>query len=305
MPAMKHLLFILLGALILAGCDNPAPKDKFDEAAKTLAAGKAAAIRREAADLNGHAWAGDYYEGDGLGVNRCLTLAPKGGFVFEWHGCMGCYDRNYGPVSESNGHLRLHFTFPNSRGGFQGLPDSFTPVVWGERHYLVADDGFVDFCNAFNSDPAGFRPHTALLRKGDEAKPLRGKPPVPPEYARYLLDRPVTASVIAVDKPTPRTSRFGTKHLDFTLTLDAGTTSGLLEGMELRVIEPASVWQSGKVIRVEENRCEVRIIQDAPEAIKKTDTRPPTAAEPEWQPPAPSTRWRFSTRASYGRDLPE
>ena len=40
--------------------------------------------------------AGDYYFGDGLGVNCALTLKAEGRFTFGWRGCLGVYDQNTG-----------------------------------------------------------------------------------------------------------------------------------------------------------------------------------------------------------------
>jgi hypothetical protein len=70
-------------------------------------------------------------------VNTTLSIAPKAGFVFEWHGCMGLYDRNYGSVTWTNNRLELSFKFKNDRQGFQGLANELVPVSWGKRRYLV------------------------------------------------------------------------------------------------------------------------------------------------------------------------
>ncbi len=64
-------------------------------------------IAKEVKTLRNHPWAGEYYAGDGLGVNTFLTIAPKSGFVFEWHGCLGLYDRNYRAVAWTNNRSDL------------------------------------------------------------------------------------------------------------------------------------------------------------------------------------------------------
>jgi hypothetical protein len=92
-----------------------------EQAAKSLRI----TIQDEIAALGNHEWAGEYYEGDGLGVNVSLILAPKSGYVFEWHGCLGLYDRNYGAVTLKDRRIRLSFTFPNKREGFQGIAEEF------------------------------------------------------------------------------------------------------------------------------------------------------------------------------------
>jgi hypothetical protein len=65
-------------------------------------------IQEDMATLEDHPWAGDYYEGDGTGVNVSLTLAPNSGFVFEWHGCGGLYDDDVpSPVESCDGGLGM------------------------------------------------------------------------------------------------------------------------------------------------------------------------------------------------------
>jgi hypothetical protein len=86
-------------------------------------------IRAEIATRKGPSWAGEYYNGDGLGVNVSLLLAPRSGYLFEWHGCLGLYDRNYGAVTETNGQLRLSFAFENKRKGFQGVAEQLIPIL--------------------------------------------------------------------------------------------------------------------------------------------------------------------------------
>jgi hypothetical protein len=111
-------------------------------------------------------WAGHYYYGDGLGVNVELSLAPKSGFAFTWNGCLGLYDMNYGDVVESSGKIRLVPKLPNEHKPFEGISQEFLPIVWGDRHYLIAAEEVVKFANAVN---AGFEPRegawgTFLLR---------------------------------------------------------------------------------------------------------------------------------------------
>src|SRR5262245_17678882 len=43
-----------------------------------------ARIEDELASLGAHDWAGTYYQGDGLGCNVVLRLAPTGGATYTW-----------------------------------------------------------------------------------------------------------------------------------------------------------------------------------------------------------------------------
>ncbi len=115
-------------------------------------------------------------------------------------------------------------------------------IGWGGRHYLVREDRVIDFCNDVN---AGIEPRDgktggwSLLRSGDEKIRVTGFPQVPPEYADYLLHKPVQARVVKVDKPTVVDGLAGTKYFYTPVALDRGTSAGLRAGMSLHVIEPS------------------------------------------------------------------
>jgi len=179
-------------------------------------------ILREIHNLGNHEWAGQYYYGDGLGVNVELTLAPQGGFVFTWHGCLGLYDLNYGDVAFTQGTVKLLFKYPNDREkGFQGIAPEFVPVHWGQRHYLIPADGMIQFTNAINSGmqpgALGGRSWRLLLRRGDEQKKAEGLPDIPSEYLKYILQEPVTAQVSSITETRMENERRVTR-----VTLNVG-----------------------------------------------------------------------------------
>jgi len=43
-------------------------------------------------------WAGEYYVGDGLGMNVRILVAPTAGMTYTWRGCLGLYDGNQGEI---------------------------------------------------------------------------------------------------------------------------------------------------------------------------------------------------------------
>ncbi len=231
-------------------------------------------ISAEIKTLDSHEWAGEYYQGDGLGVNVLLLLAPESGFLFEWHGCMGLYDRNYGSVSGSEGRVRLSFTFENNRKGFQGIAEEFAPITWGDRKYLVPADEIVGFCNAVNdgSEPRKDAHGIHLLRRGDEEKDARGLPIVPEEFKPYLLSRPIEVDVVSV----------GRRTLNKTLVvLNCGKKHGLLPGMQLHVVKPDHMVESVTVTTAEDERSEATMAQIF------NDDRPPQVG------------WKLSTRCPW------
>jgi hypothetical protein len=241
------------------------------------------AILAEIKRLGDHEWAGEYYAGDGRGVNTSVVIAPHSGYVFEWHGCAGLYDRNYGPLAWTNGRIRLSFTFENQREGFQGIAPELIPVSWGPRRYLVPSDDLVGFCNDINQgrEPRNGIHGFHLLRQEDEKKPVTGFPKLPEEYQQYLLAKPIEATIIAVGKYTTRPSVTKWKFKDTPVTIDAGKQQGIRVGMELVVTKPRDNVLSVRVTKVEDARSEAVMIQ-----IREEE-------------PGPQAGWRLSTQAPW------
>jgi hypothetical protein len=256
-----------------------------DAAAKT----RRALILAEVKDLDADDWAGDYYAGDGLGANLSLCLAPRAGFVFEWHGCLGLYDRNYGAVVSKDGRIRLQFTFKNTREGYQGIAAELVPVRWEARRYLVPADDVIGFCNYVNhgSEPRTIAHGFYLLRRGDETRKVAGWPELPPEYRDYLLSKPVEATVLAVGPSTTRPSIAGGNYKDTQLTLDAGKQQGLKAGMTLVVTQPDDRFESVRIREVEDHRAEAIMTQFGEEA------------------PSPKVGWRLSTSSRWKAQEPK
>ncbi|MEN6450205.1 MAG: hypothetical protein ABFC96_06925 [Thermoguttaceae bacterium] len=258
------LLVVACSAVTCSGTDaDRVYSDKISEKAEKTAATFRKSIEAEIKTLKKHDWAGQYYEGDGLGVNVSLGLAPKSGFLFEWHGCMGLYDRNYGAVSFDKGKIHLSCTLPNKRKGFQGIAEEFTPIAWGERKYLVPSDDIVGFCNDVNdgSEPRKGMHGSYLLRDGDEKKEAKGVPTVPAEFRPYLLSHPVEAEIVVVGNATTRPSVCEWKFKDTPVVLNRGKKQGLLKGMKLHVTKPNNVVESVEITKAEDERCEAVMTQ--------------------------------------------
>jgi hypothetical protein len=276
----RWALAFLLGSL-LSGAH---PRSFADDSAQKLSQASVAAseaqtkkIRRELQSLKNHDWAGEYYFGDGLGVNVTLVLAPENGFVFNWHGCLGLYDLNYGNVAFTNGTVRLLFKYSNKREGFEGIAPELTPVRWGERHYLIPVDGMVEFANAINAgtEPSlfGGRSGRFLLRRGDEQKEGSGLPNIPDEYLSYLLPEPIKAKISSVEQTVVQHTRRFTS-----VKLNVGSADGLKKGMELHVHMPSGIFDSAVVTAIGEHSAQAVI-----EQMELTD-------------PVPSPGWELSTK---------
>lgn len=268
----------------MSAADEPAIGEelaKYSAGAANAAGALRERIRAEIDALGAHDWAGDYYAGDGLGVNMALLLAPDAGFVFEWHGCLRLYDRNYGAVASEGDRLRLVFTFENAQDGFRGIAPELVRVSWGPRRYLIPADDVVGFCNSVNG---GAEPRTSvhglhLLRRGDEGRGTAGRPELPDEYWGYLLAETVTAR--AVGPPTTQPTIGGLAFKDTRLALDAGTDHGLKVGMKLFVTDPPDYVESVRITKVRERTAEA-VMSQVGEAS-----------------PDPKAGWRFSTKAPW------
>lgn len=144
--------------------------------------------------------AGEYYYGDGLGVNCSLTITQEGRFSFKWQGCLGVYDQNLGEAKIVTGHLILTPERPNVRKSFQGTATDFIPIRWGERMCLIPEADRRRFCNGVNqgSEPRDGSHGSFYLRRGDWQKKVAGLPSVPKEWDRLLLRKPLRGKVIEV-----------------------------------------------------------------------------------------------------------
>src|SRR5579872_1531294 len=96
-------VFITMASCLLL---SQSPTDKTSKESIQVSEERKTRILAEIETLKSHEWAGSYYYGDGLGVNVSLVLAPQNGFVFDWTGCLGLYDLNYGNIVEKDGRIK-------------------------------------------------------------------------------------------------------------------------------------------------------------------------------------------------------
>jgi len=202
-----------------------------------------AQIRAELQAIPLHPWAGQYYHGDGLGMNISVALAPESGIVYTWRGCLGLYEFDHGTVVET-GKNRLRVQFQNKRapGLFSGTSPELVVVPWGDRRYLIPAEKMMDFVCAVNlgREPRSTAGGWFLLRGDDNTKKVRGKPKLAKKFARFILQRPVEAKITAVEKPVIEEGASGsTRQVMVKVTIDRGKSHGIFPGMELAlVVEP-------------------------------------------------------------------
>jgi hypothetical protein len=280
---MKLLWGLLL---VAAGAqDDPESLAKYTPEAEQAETALRTKIKAELETLGDHPWAGNYYQGDGKGVNQRILLSPKAGFVFTWHGCLGLYDRNRGEVHQGKDTLTLNFAYPNSRKGFQGIAPEMLLVAWGERKYLIPSDEVEEFCNAINS---GEEPRTHaygrfLLKDKDWAKKAEGKPKLPEKYLGYLLKEPIQAKIVAVGEHKIREGRSGIRFRTTTVTLNVGKKHGVLPGMKFFLTDDSV--NNAKVVKALDEECTAEVedivSDDSPGHPPKVDVQAST--RPRWR----------------------
>ena len=271
-------LQLLAAALFLPLSAHGEGQDRFSSQTKRAAQLQKEAIASEARLLRDQDWVGEYYEGDGTGVNVSLALAPKSGFVFEWQGCLGIYDRNLGAIEVDGSRIVLRPDFPNERRGFQGIATEFYSIRWGARSYLVPTGEVQDFCNDINAgvEPRNEMHGSHLLKRGDEDEPAPGKPVFPDSVRDCLLDEPIEAKVAAVAEPRLRSSAADFNFRDTEATINVGRNHGVAPGMEF-FLRSRNRYASAKIVDIEDETSTILFRQFE-------------------EDPKPEVGWRMSTR---------
>ena len=130
--------------------------------------------------------AGDYFYGDGLGVNRLLSIYPDGTYSYAWRGCLGLYASAYGRISLDDEGVA--FFGPAEEGVEGGLSLRLQVVRWGERTYLVHADEIMKLVEGINrgDEPRSGAHGWFYLRDGDWERLADGAPELPAAYADLI-----------------------------------------------------------------------------------------------------------------------
>jgi hypothetical protein len=304
--ALAAVAVVVLGGIILQDWiiewlprrEALPPFPKMSDEGERFIQARKAKILAEIEALGGrHPWAGEYFAGNGLGRNFSLWIAPRAGFAYEWHGCVGLYDRNCGKVLQGS-RLKLRCRFPNDDDDFHVIaeivPAELIPLAWGERMYLLAPTEVIGFCNAYN---AGWEPRKlplgqVFLRRGDQEKAADGSPPLLGPFAKYLLKEPLVVRIAAIDGIPKEEGAPEERRRTTTVAIDAGSAEGVFEEMWLFPVEAdaADIVDGFEVVKVAEHSSKATVEQYESSSTKKL-------------PPGPQVGWKLSTRprATAGR----
>lgn len=177
---------------------------------------------------------GDYYFGDGRGVNCSLSIQEDYRFTFQWTGCRGENDKNEGTWKLVGDTVVVSPKAPNRHEGFKGMDTRFVPVVWKSRLYLV--DEFQAPCFVARLEERSNEVYWknnihglwyVLLEEGKPVMKAVDLPDyIPARFKEFMGLPPVKATVV-------------TMASDSTVTIDKGSRSGLRTGLHLVGTSPA------------------------------------------------------------------
>lgn len=197
-------------------------------------------------------WAGEYYEGDGLGENTSLYLGAQSGVAATWFGCMGLYGSNEGDIERTGDKtLVFHFNKSNDERMPGSFPDAVRTVRWGQRRYLIPQSRQIDFVNAINRgmEPSSDQHGMFLLARDDREKPASHLPDLPDAMLALIRRTPLLIRVTSVEAETERRSSPDFATCTFRLRMAVPPGSGLVPGLTFkataaRTYETATVVES-------------------------------------------------------------
>lgn len=184
-----------------------------------------------------------------------LDILADGRFSRTISGCF-TFDGAYGFARLVHGVLRLEPIAYDQLGGNAYALAPLYPIKWSTWRFLLSNEQILEFCNAINQGPQPRKQITADFyhREADREKKLEGLPALPGEWNRYLLKKPISATITQV-------------RADRSATIDRGSKDGIQKGMHFkahggkgdrhpyREVEVASVDVQSSVIRQVSPEC--------------------------------------------------
>jgi hypothetical protein len=208
----------------------------------------------ELASLQDNEWAGQYWAQIGLIDGASFDWSPTNGFAVrsgnDFH--RGVERVNYGGANFNKNLLTLVSEYPEKDKHNYTISTAFVTVRWGQQHWLIPSDKLVQFIYAVNSGDYD-EISSFFVKYEDIKKPNKGLPDVPKEYRKYLNRKPIKAKVTNVKTNNA-------KYLDYTFTLNVGSTHGVVEEMKFYLVNIKNVLTTIEVTDVSEYTSTARII---------------------------------------------
>jgi hypothetical protein len=231
--------------------------------------------------------AGEYFFGDGRGMNKSLVLSPDGRALLTWSADDRGRSEDNGRAEVTGQQLVIYGSSSQSNRGIRSADCRFNVVRWGKRVYLIPSDRMLSFCNAIN---LGLEPRADMhgqfflrVTRGQGRRapvPAEGAPGLPAAWEHFLLKEPLHGVVTGV---VP----------EGVVTINLGSKDGIRVGMELWVEEAAATFATITVAEVSEAKCTARSNYTV-----KGDSGPPYDAFPL---PKPASGHTVYTRIPAAR----
>ncbi len=222
-----------------------------------------AQVRSDLPAKRPHPWAGRYYIGNGLAGRDYVELTVPSGIACTQHYCIAPPVTEYGTAVEiSKNRLRVKFQNKSTHLLFSGNSADLMMVQWGDRRYLIPAEDMMEFVSAVNLGTE-LRYGSFPLRAGDEKKQVRGKPELPEEFARLILERPVRAKITAIGKPVVEDGANGLRRdRRVKVTIDRGKSHGIFVGMKLALdeVEFGPLTRTSRVVSVRDKTAVVALV---------------------------------------------
>jgi hypothetical protein len=210
-------------------------------------------ITKELSKPQANEWVGTYSREPSPTWSEGFVWGPRSGFAAFRDTCSNGPRAwvNYGMASFHDGVLAIT---PERDSKAEYVLDyksrEFTPVKWGEQHWLVATDELALFAYTVNSRSQ--EEYALFYLKVDDAQKRRiGRPTLPPQYRRLLGLLPIKATVVEfVDKTEKWYPR---------MVIDAGKNKGVIEEMSFWLVGQRGINFQITVSEVGERTSVVRV----------------------------------------------
>jgi hypothetical protein len=236
-------------------------------------------------------WAGSYSRYVGETWSDVLIWAPDEGFAAFRDTC------SYGPRAWVNyGSAKFHngLLILNSEQSYKGehslrVKQEFTPVKWGNQHWLIPTDDLELFAYAVNSgsweDYGAF--YVKYTKDDEPEKERRGQPEIPKQFRHILSRKRLNARLLEVgEKP---------KEWYGDVTIDVGRNKGVIVGMSFWLTGVKNTNVKLSVVKVDEKTAVAKVV-GVGYSYEYDDEGNSKGSDPEF---VPKPGLKFTSRSPY------
>jgi hypothetical protein len=151
-----------------------------------------------------------------------------------------------------NGALVLSPELTRSDGTVYQIGRTLVPVLWGQQHYLVWSNSVINFCYAAANADNAPEVDAFFLKDTDREKPRSSLPNVPAQYRKYLVAKPIIATISEI-KPNsqPWIKEF---------TLNVGMADGVVPEMKFYAFAPRNIHMLVEILDTSEHSSRAYVI---------------------------------------------